>query len=52
MKNHEQTKLSIIGFFYQYGISCDADESRADHFLGQLLDLKSSVASSFIFHMT
>src|SRR2546423_12912630 len=31
MQNHEQTKFwfsSIIGFFYQYGISCVADKSK------------------------
>src|SRR4051794_26047341 len=32
MQNHEQTKFwfsSIMGFFYQHGICCDADKSKA-----------------------
>src|SRR5688572_24961303 len=32
MQNHEQTKLwfsSIIGFFYQHGISCNIDKDKA-----------------------
>ena len=32
MKNHEQTKFlfsSVIGFFYQLGIDCDVDKSKA-----------------------
>src|ERR1043165_1975302 len=35
MKNHEQMKFwfsSIIGFFYQLGINCDADKSKALEF--------------------
>src|SRR5690242_14892485 len=31
MQNHEQTKFwfsSIIGFFYQFGISCNADKNK------------------------
>src|SRR3954470_7201601 len=32
MKNHEQTKFwfsSIIGFFYQFGITCNIDKNKA-----------------------
>src|ERR1043166_399395 len=35
MKNHEQTKFwfsSIIGFFYQVGINCNVDKSKALEF--------------------
>ena len=35
MQNHEQTKFwfsSIIGFFYQFGLSCDVDDDRALEF--------------------
>src|SRR2546423_15219694 len=44
MQNHEQTKFwfsSIIGFFYQHGISCDIDKNMASELYSLAINLVS-----------